>query len=111
MIMPNLLLQQTTHKATTAENKKTLERRLTLWREKKISHLIGECLVIQIRLENQRKTPQENLSKSFNKLMMLGKVNAAIRLLSKSQNSGVLPLSEVTMQQLHLKHPEAQSTL
>ena len=33
--MPNLLLQQTTYKATAANNKKTLERRLTLWREKK----------------------------------------------------------------------------
>ena len=78
--MPNLLLQETTHKATAAENKKTLEIRLTLWREKKISHMIGVCLVIQRRLVNKRKTPQENLSNLFNKLMMLGKVNAAIRL-------------------------------
>ena len=108
MVMPNLLLQQTSRKSKAAENRKTLDRRLSLWREKRINELVGECLVIQSRLLDTRRTSNtpEDIAKSFHKLMIQGKVNSAIRLLSNSENSGLLTLNESTMQELHLKHPE-----
>ena len=40
--------------------------------------------------------------------MIQGNVNSAIRLLSKSENSGLLRLNVSTMQELHLKHPESK---
>ena len=52
MLLPNLLLQRTSHKSKTIDNKDTLERRLALWESKKISTLVVECLVIQSRLSN-----------------------------------------------------------
>ena len=113
MIMPNLLLQQTSYKSTASENKKTLDRRLSLWKDQKISEILGECLVIQSRLNKPRTSfTQDGISQSFHKLMIQGKVNAAIRLLSHSENSGVLPLNEETMQELQIKHlNQDQSTM
>ena len=109
MIMPNLLLQQTSYKSTASENKKTLDRRLSLWKDQKISEILGECLVIQSRLNKPRTSfAQDGISQSFHKLMIQGKVNAAIRLLSHSENSGILPLNEETMQELQIKHPESR---
>ena len=55
MILPNLLLQCTCHKSKTIDNKDTLERRLALWRSKKISILVAERLVIQIQLTLHKK--------------------------------------------------------
>ena len=46
-----------------------------------------------------------NLSKSFAKLMMEGRVNVALRLLSDEQSSGVLDLSEDIVNVLKEKHP------
>ena len=40
--------------------------------------------------------------------MIQGNVNSAIRLLSNSENSGLLTLNESTMQDLHLKHQESK---
>ena len=109
MVMPNLLLQQTSYKAKTSENKTTLERRLVLWKDGKIDQLIAECMVLQSRLEKSKSKPTDgDISNTFNKLMLQGRINAAIRLLSQTKNSGVLPLTQDTMQELHLKHPDAK---
>ena len=39
--------------------------------------------------------------------MKHGKINAALNLLSENTSDGVLPLNEITMQQLEIKHPPA----
>ena len=39
--------------------------------------------------------------------MIHGDINVALRFLSKSENSGVLPLTDETTEVLQLKHPEA----
>ena len=109
MIMPNLLLQQTSFKAKSSENKKTLERRLQMWRQEKISELTAECLTLQSKLDTPNKSRNtEDISKVFNKLMFQGKINPALRLLSETGNNGILPLTINTMQDLHLKHPVAR---
>ena len=93
MIMPNLLLQRTSNKTSSADNKVTLERRLSLWRDKKIAVLIGECLVIQSRLRSSKhSSTKEDIAKSFNNFMITGKINAALRLISKTDGNGILPL-------------------
>ena len=70
MVLPNLLLQITSIKSSTSDNKRTLERRLVLWKEKKITELIGECLVIQSRLKNGHQRQQDDMPKQFNNFMM-----------------------------------------
>ena len=109
MIMPNLLLQQTTFKAKSKVNKETLVRRMQLWKEDKIEDLVDECRVIQSRLKTTtRKDDAHERAERFNKLMMQGNIKAAIRLLSATERGGVLPLNEETMTELKKKHPDAQ---
>ena len=109
MVLPNLLLQRVSAKSSTLVNKQTLEKRQELWRQRKISVLIGECLVIQSRLSKDkvRQKQQNNIGETFQKLMIKGNINGALRLLTSQQCNGILPLSDETMNELHLKHPEA----
>ena len=65
--------------------------------------------MIQSRLKEKTHSKSlDEITKSFHHFMINGKVNAAIRLLSESENAGVLQLTNVTMQELHIKHPEAK---
>ena len=47
-------------------------------------------MVIQSRLEKSKSKPTDgDISNTFNKLMLQGRINVAIRLLSQTKNSGV----------------------
>ena len=107
MVLPNLLLQRVNSKSSASDNRKVLERRLQLWQERKITELVGECLVIQSRLTETRKKDNRQIGETFQKLMIKGKVNSALRLLSDEQCNGILPLDDNTMNELNLKHPDA----
>lgn len=48
-----------------------------------------------------------NIGEAFQRKMIKGNINGALRLLSSEQCNGILPLNNVTMNDLHLKHPEA----
>jgi len=50
----------------------------------------------------------ENTAVQFNNYMMRGNVKAAVRLLSSTDNTGILPLSPETMHELRAKHPDAK---
>ena len=58
----------------------------------------------------QRQKPQatEEKAKTFAKLVLEGKVNAAIQLLDDDISSGVLPLSAHVIKALLQKHPDAK---
>ena len=110
MILPQLMLQRTSLKAKSSENKRHLERRLELWKNNEIEELIDECRTIQRRMPQTRASVGNNdsLSKRFANYMLKGNVNAALRLLNEDFNTGVKPLTEETMQCLQSKHPAAQ---
>ena len=59
------------------------------------------------RMTRKDETP-DHVAKTFAKLMMKGKVNAAIRLLDKQESLGVAKLTESTIEELKRLHPEAQ---
>ena len=85
MLLRNLLLLRTSHKNRAIDNKEFLERRLALWKSKKISTLIDECLAIQSRLTNGTATKNTNIGEIlFQKQMMKGNVNGALRLLTNN---------------------------
>ena len=110
MIMPSLLLQRTAKGVKARENKQHLERRLELWENEKFVELLEEGLAIQNRLKYGRNNKQNGneLVKRFRALMCVGNINGALRLLSKSNNAGVLAINDETIQLLHEKHPEGE---
>jgi hypothetical protein len=113
MLMPNLLLQKSTNtknaKHKNKVNRETLQRRLSLWYENKISDLLNEGQAIQNRLPSgkHKDTNVESISRRFRVLVSSGNVNGALRLLG-SNKSGVLPLDAETRKLLDEKHPKAE---
>ena len=58
--------------------------------------------------QNQRKDESpEKLAKNFSKLMLQGKVHAALRILDKQESLGVATLSDETINTLKKLHPDA----
>lgn len=78
MLLPSLLLQRTNPKSKTLENKQTLERRLALWRDRKIEELVGECLVFQSRLSAQNNTKNISTNELFQKHMLRGNIKGVL---------------------------------
>ena len=60
-------------------------------------------------MQNNKKydTP-EHIAKTFAKLMLQGKVNAALKLLNKAANLGIADLTEETVNHLKELHPEGK---
>ena len=80
-----------------------------MWEEEKYDELVEKGQAIQNRLQStKRKSGESELVRQFRIHMTNGNVNAALRLLSKSGNSGILPINEETIRQLHDKHPEGE---
>ena len=110
MVLPSLLLQRTSSKSKPNEKKKHLERRLVMWKERKIKELVDESTAIQERLmkAKQIERKKENVAKKFSTFIQHGKINQALRLLSDISASEVLELSDTVMNQLIIKHPNAE---
>ena len=86
MIMPALLLQKPSKKSSSKLNTAYLNKRLNLWEEGNFDELMKEMRAIQLTHQRERPSTHDNpdnLAKSFAKLMMQGKVNAALRLLDR----------------------------
>lgn len=120
MILPALLLQKPHSRSRTKDHAKHLERRLGLWKEGSLDNLLEEGRTIQLRLtkENQYKNNStDQLSRKFSKVMMEGKVRAALRLIAENQTSKPLCLdsaadpnnaTESVLDSLLKKHPPKQ---
>ena len=121
MTLPALLLQKPHHASKTKDHSACLDRRLYLWREGRLNDLVLEGRVIQSHLaRNAAKfNSDERLAQSFAKLMLVGNVRAALRLISSGGSAGVLPLDKVfdegkdkgktVLDVLRSKHPFAAS--
>ncbi len=122
MIMPTLLLQKPHESSKTREHVACLHRRLQAWQEGDINNLVIEGRTIQHRLKKYRRTSRESeqqIGRRFAKLMMQGKVKAALRLLSDEGKGAPLSLeTQITTQEHHpattvrnellKKHPPGQ---
>ena len=109
MILPSLLLQKSSKSSKSKENKEHLERRICLWKQKNLVALVDEVKAIQNRLTNSNAKPRtEDIRNKFSELMQHGKVNQALKLLSKEASNGLLELSEETMNILLQKHPSPE---
>ena len=105
------LLQQKPPKSSKAKDHVTkLEERLRLWNEGNIIDIIQEARTMQNHFRNStsKKRTHEDSARSFAKLMWEGKINAALKMLSKDYENGVLQLDEKVLKDLKLKHPARQ---
>ena len=82
-----------------------------MWKEGKIEALLKEGRIIQKRINTSKKRSHEATSRIFAKLMLQGKVSAAIKLLSEDSESGILPADDNTIAELKLKHPDPSNIL
>ena len=90
-------IQKPHAKSKVKEHSVHLERRLKLWQDGNIDVLLHEGRCIQKHLfssGNQMHDP-EKTTRIFSRLMLQGKVNAALRLLSRDENGGVLSLDDL----------------
>ena len=106
-LMPILLLQRTSSKAKGKENKQTLDRRLSLWKEGKFEDIFQEGLALQNRLSKPQRTADADAERArrFTKLITSGNVSGATRLLKSNSTTGGLPINDETMRLIREKHP------
>ena len=110
MIMPAILLQKPCKNSKSKQHTEYLAKRLELWFQGNFELLMKEGRAIQekLKLNSSKFDTPEHTTKVFSKLMLQGKVHAALRVLDKASNRGVASMSEETMEKLHELHPEAQ---
>ena len=114
MITPPLLLQRLPGKTCAKELSRLFDRCLTIWLSRDLASLLQEGCAIQARLTVTSSTKNiDNLSRKFSKLMFVGNVKAAIRLLAENECSGFHSLDTKIDDQsvkdiLLEKHPPAQ---
>ena len=108
MILPTLILQKSSAKSKTKEHISSIERRLIMWRRGDLDSIMKEIRFIQKRFTSCNKPrPMEEVSKIFAKLVMQGKLTAALKFLDKESTSGVLSISKDVINDLKEKHPDA----
>ena len=95
MIMPALLLQKPHPRSKAKDHVLHLERRLQLWGNGNLRELLDEGRTIQRQLIQNPPKQQEDTARIFAKLMMEGKVRAALRIVTDSNGIGTLPLDKV----------------
>ena len=109
MIMPSILLQKPNQKSTAKIHSAYLQKRLELWENGRFDDLMQEARSIQKQLKNstKRQNNTETLSKNFARLMLQGKVHAALRLLDNETAKQVINLTDQTVNELKELHPDS----
>ena len=88
MVLPSLILQKPHRSSKTKEQIKCIEIRMQLWKEGNPDDLLKEGQAIQQHLHKsiRDQRSEEQLARSFSKLMMEGKVRAALRLVAQQED-------------------------
>ena len=96
MVMPSLLLQKPHASSKAREHADCLHRRLQAWQKGDVNNLVIEGRTIQARLKQNSRcmscVSEQQTSRRFTKLMMQGKVKAALRLISEEGKGALLLL-------------------
>ena len=102
MTLPSLMLQKPLRLRSKAkDHADCLRRRLELWRKGDIEFIFKEIKHIQSKLVfSKRPRSQEDRSCIFTKLVMEGKLNAALKFLDEDSGKGVRKLSESFIKEL-----------
>lgn len=96
VVLQILLLQKPHAKSKARDHVHHLQRRLSLWKEGKFDDLVREGSALQQRLESSKKCHSgDQVERIFSRLMIQGKVKAAMKYLSDNANGGILGLDDV----------------
>ena len=109
--MPTWLMQKPSKNSKSKNHLKLLERRLEIWKEGNLNVLYEEGRAIQDRLKSDGN-PHEivKISKKFKFQMQKGNVNGVLKILTNIMSSGILPLTDESLQLLELKQPSEKDT-
>ena len=113
MVLPAQLLQRSHPRWKAKDHSRPLENRLLKWSKGGLDSLLHEGQTIQSRLKaNQRQHQDEGkTSRSFEKLVSMGNVKAALKLITEHGDQGCLALDSIqpdgrtVKQHLMDKHP------
>ena len=120
MVACSLLLQKPFPGSKCRDHVSALERRLKAWQDGDIDNLAREGRTIQSRLKNHHYRQSEDANgpnaRRFAKLVLEGKMHAAIRFLTENADNGVLELDDTigpehtktVREVLRDKHPTAR---
>ena len=103
MILPIILLQKPSARSKAKDHSEALLRCTDWFQSGDIERLIAEGQEIQRRLKPKKS--QQDISKTFSKLMMEGKIDSALRFLSEESQGGIHQLSEKILKDLCQPHP------
>ena len=106
MTLPSLLLQKPSRNSKAKDHTKCLEERLKLWNEGNVEEILRENRRIQRSLPTTQNRTSEDSARSFAKLMWKGNVKAAIKMLTKDFDNGVLQIDDAVLKDLEEKHPK-----
>lgn len=100
MMLPSLMLQKPHARSKTKEHISYLQRRLSLWENGDISNLIREGRALQRLLTSfqppkQATTDNSQIACRFSKMMMEGRIRAALNILSDNSDTGILCLDDI----------------
>ena len=100
-----LILQKPSKNSKNKEHIIYMKKRLEQWKRGDFNSLIREGNAIQKKLIQNKRKPQSN-QKVFTRLMLQGKVSAALKWISNT-NNGLLDITPEIINTLQMKHPEA----
>ena len=103
MILPIILLQKPSARSKAKDHSEALLRQIDWFQSGDIERLIAEGREIQRRLKPKKS--QQDISKTFSKLMIEGKIHSALRFLSEESQGGIHQLSEKILNDLRQQHP------
>ena len=111
MVIPNLMLQKPSARSKTKDHSERLTARLKLWNEGKLNEIWKEVATIQKKLQASKKKQRtdEDISRVFSKLMLEGKVGAALKFLEEQSENAVLKPTADIIKKLEALHPEANT--
>ena len=100
MALPSLMLQKPHVKSKTKEHISCLQRRLSLWEKGDISNLLREGRALQKLLASSQSprrvsTDNSQIARRFSKMMVEGRIRAALKILSDSSDTGLLSLDDI----------------
>ena len=102
-----IMLQKPSKTSKNRDHIKYLGERLEKWKAGKFKKLLSECEAIQKRIpKNTQQKNQTHVAKVFTRLMLQGKVAAALRWITDN-NSQPLEISPEVVKKLKTKHPDA----
>ena len=103
MILPALFLQKNSKTSQAKDHSNKLEIRFQLWKDGNILDLLCEGHTIQERLQNDKSESEREEAKIFSNLIMQGRINAAVKMLSNS-NIGIHSVDDKVLKEVQNKH-------